>query len=149
MYTPDLLENDDNIATFIVTLSLTFTFGAVILIIISMFMNENSQQTSQIKTNIVLSKKGHPMSAKQLENRGKQIGFDICFYNRILAVYNMKFLANTCKKILDNPEEKLNLSLEQIQKVRADFKYANTKIAKYINKSKNHPHIDVLEALAA
>jgi hypothetical protein len=43
----------------------------------------------------------------------------------------------------------LNLSLEQIQKVRTDFKYANTKIAKYINKSRNHPHLDILQALAS
>ena len=146
MYNIDVLEN--SVTTFIMTLSLTFTIGAVILIIMSMCMNEHPVEISEMKTNIVLSKKGHPMSEKQLENRGKQIGFDICFYNRILAVYNMKYLANTCKMILDNPEEKLNLSLEQIQNVRADFKYANTKIAKYINKSKNHPHLDILQALA-
>ena len=126
-----------------------FTLIITTLMLLAVVFSIDYNYTVKETPLVVLSKKGHPMTPKQVENRSKQIGFDICFYNRIIAVYNMKYLANLCKKILDSPSEKLNLSLEQIQKVRTDFKYANTKIAKYINKSRNHPHLDILQALAA
>ena len=95
-----------------------------------------------------LSRKGHILTKKQMQNRSKQLSFDISFYNRIIAVYNMKLLSNACENILKNPSEKLDLSLEQIQRVRSDYTYANTKINKYIMKSRNHPQIHILFALA-
>ena len=88
------------------------------------------------------------MSQKQLVNRSRQKSFDIAFHNRILAVNNMKTIVNICKQILDSPEHKLNLSLEQILKVRNDYKYATQKIKKYITKSRNHPDVQILQTLA-
>ena len=156
MYTLIPFPSNMDTCQFMTAFSITVTVLAVTLIITILCMDEPKKiieepmnQESQENTVIhVLSRKGHPLTPKQVESRSKQIGFDICFYNRILAVYNMKFVADTCKKILDSPEEKMKLSLEQIQRVRSDLKYANTKITKYITKSRNHPHIVILEALA-
>ena len=97
---------------------------------------------------VYVSKKGNIMSEKQYKNHIRQKNFDIAFHSRILAVHSMKQLLDICANILNSPEKKLDLSLEQIQKVRNDYKYAKTKINKYIKKSRNHPDVHILHALS-
>ena len=110
-------------------------------------LKESALTESAIKSTVV-SKKGNIMTPKQAIHRKQQLSMDICFHNRMIAIYNMKSLAATCSKILNNVSEKMDLSLEQIHKVRKDLAYANLKIKKYINKSVDHPYVHILEALA-
>lgn len=56
--------------------------------------------------------------------------------NKITSMRDMKYVANVCESILEDPIQKLNLSLEDILTLRKLRSYAEVKMKKYLRKTK-------------
>lgn len=65
--------------------------------------------------------------------------------NKLTSMTEMKFIANLCDSVLKDPLQKLNLSLEDILTLRKSRAYAETKMLKYLRKTKDTAYASLFD----
>jgi hypothetical protein len=69
------------------------------------------------------------------------------FYNKLMAMHEMKMHHTLCTNMLSMTSVKMNLSLDEIIKIRSYIRTADHRMRKYMKKAAPHPYGEVLKAI--
>jgi len=69
------------------------------------------------------------------------------FYNKLMAMHEMKMHHTLCSNMLSITSVKMNLSLDEIIKIRSYIRVADHRMRKYMKKAAPHPYGQVLKAI--
>jgi len=66
------------------------------------------------------------------------------FYNKLVAMHNMKLHHAHCNEVLSSTDLKMKLSLDEIIKIRKYIRTADHRMRKYMKKAAPHPCGEIL-----
>ena len=69
------------------------------------------------------------------------------FYNKLMAMHEMKIHHTLCNNMLSITSVKMNLSLDEIIKIRSYVRVADHRMRKYMKKAAPHPYGEILRAI--
>ena len=69
------------------------------------------------------------------------------FYNKLIAMHNMKMHHTHCNYVLSNKDIKMKLSLDEIINIRKYIRVADHRMRKYMKKAAPHPCGEILTAI--
>ena len=135
--------NSIDLINAMISLAITFTIGAFIVIQIYITHLEHNAikeyNTAHVTPQKVKKQKQKNQNINNLNGDG--------FYNKLMAMHEMKAHHTLCENILSNTTVKMNLSLDEIIKIRSYIRVADHRMRKYMKKAAPHPYGEVLQSI--
>ncbi len=132
--------------TAMIALVITFTLGLFVIIQFSDIRPESKVTVEEFQDSNVMDSRGDMCVSSEKNKQLTNLNGD-GFYNKLMAMHEMKMHHTLCSNMLSITSVKMNLSLDEIIKIRSYIRVADHRMRKYMKKAAPHPYGEVLKAI--